>query len=125
MYAFNTDRFASKGEYLGKFPGDEWTDVIGFDIYQRGKGDAANEQFIKDTDRMLSVLEETASEKHKISALTEFGFAQVPDSTWWTTVLLKALRPHKISYALGWRNAGLKSSGENEYYLPYKGQASL
>jgi hypothetical protein len=31
---------------------------------------------------------------------------------------------HKISYALAWRNAGAKPSGESEYYLPYKGQIS-
>ena len=35
LYAYNTDRFYSKEEYLLKYPGDEWMDVIGFDIYQR------------------------------------------------------------------------------------------
>src|ERR1017187_6546779 len=49
---------------------------------------------------------------------------QVPDSTWWTKVLLKALDHHKISYALAWRNAGGKPSGQSEYYLPYIGQIS-
>ena len=73
---------------------------------------------------MLSMLEEIASEKNKIPALTEFGYEKVPDSTWWTQVLLKALDHHKISYALAWRNAGYKSSGEAEFYLPFKGQQS-
>ena len=54
---------------------------------------------------MLTMLEEIAQEKNKIPALTEFGYAQVPDSTWWTNVLFKALEKHKISYALAWRNA--------------------
>ena len=124
LYAFNTDRFASKEEYLKKYPGDEWTDIIGFDIYQRKSGADANEQFAKDTDRMLSTLEELAAQRKKIPALTEFGYGQVPDSTWWTNALGKALKSHKLSYALAWRNAGMKSSGENEYYLPYKGQIS-
>ncbi|MCW3108965.1 MAG: beta-mannosidase, partial [Segetibacter sp.] len=122
--AFNTDRFGSKEEYLKKYPGDEPTDVVGFDIYQRQKGDAANEQFVKDADKMLTTLEEIAMEKNKIPALTEFGFGQVPDSTWWMNVLWKAIQKHKISYALAWRNAGAKPSGENEYYLPYKEQVS-
>lgn len=124
LYAYNTDRFGSKEEYLEKYPGDEWTDVIGFDIYQRQKGEAGNAQFVKDTGKMLAMLEEIATERNKIPALTEFGFGQVPDSTWWTNVLWKALEKHKISYALAWRNAGAKPSGENEYYLPYKGQVS-
>ena len=33
LYAYNTDKFSSKEEYL-KVSGDEWVDIIGFDIYQ-------------------------------------------------------------------------------------------
>ena len=124
LYAFNTDQFASKEEYLEKFPGDEWTDVVGFDIYQRKNGPDANEQFVKDADRMLTTLEEIARERNKIPALTEFGYGQVPDANWWTAVLWKAIERHRISYALAWRNAGSKPSGQTEYYLPYKGQVS-
>ena len=121
LYAYNTDKFASKEEYLLKYPGEEWTDILGFDIYQRKGG---NEEFIKDADTMLNMLEEIALDKNKIPALTEFGYAQVPDSTWWTNVFLKAIEHHKISYMLAWRNAGNKPGGEVEYYLPYKGQQS-
>ena len=124
MYAYNTDRFSSKEEYLLKYPGDEWVDIIGLDIYQRERGTAGNEQFIKDIDRMLSDLEQIAQQKNKLPALTEFGFARVPDNTWWTEVLWKGIRSHHISYALAWRNAGTKPSGENEYYVPNKGQVS-
>ncbi len=124
LYAYNTDRFSSKEEYLLKYPGDEWTDITGFDIYQRKSGADGNAEFIKDADKMFTMLEEIAFEKNKIPALTEFGYGRVPDSTWWTNVFYKALGYHKISYALTWRNAGYKSSGEVEYYLPYKGQVS-
>ncbi|MEO6456200.1 MAG: glycosyl hydrolase, partial [Ginsengibacter sp.] len=124
LYAFNTDRFASEEEYLLKYPGDDWADIIGFDIYQRKKGNEGNSEFIKDVDKMLTMLEHMAHEKNKIPALTEFGYDQVSDSTWWTGVLLKALQSHKISYALGWRNAGAKPDGSIEYYLPFKGQVS-
>jgi mannan endo-1,4-beta-mannosidase len=124
LYAYNTDRFSSKEEYLLKYPGDDWADIMGFDIYQRKGGADGNAAFIKDADNMLTMLEEIAHEKDKIPALTEFGYAQVPDSSWWTNVLFKALEPHTISYALAWRNAGLKGSGDIEYYLPFKGQAS-
>lgn len=125
LYAFNTDRFKTREEYLERYPGDEWTDVIGFDIYQRATGSAANEQFIKDIDGMLSMLENIATEKGKIPALTEFGFNAVPDSTWWTNTLWKGIGAHKISYALAWRNAGFKPESKTyEYYVPFVGQAS-
>ena len=124
LYAYNTDRFKSKEDYLLKYPGTEWTDVIGFDIYQRKQGEEGNEEFLNSADTMLTMLTEIAQERNKIPALTEFGYGQVLDSTWWTKVLLKALDHHKISYALTWRNAGFNPSGKAEFYLPYKGQQS-
>src|SRR5215218_470060 len=124
LYAFNTDRFSSKEEYLERYPGDEWVDVVGFDIYQRNTGAAANAQFVTDIDKMLSTLESIAFEKNKIPALTEFGFGKLPDSTWWTSTFWKALGAHKISFALAWRNAGYKGENNYEYYVPYKGHAS-
>ena len=121
LYAFNTDRFANAGEYLERYPGDEWVDVLGFDIYQRNNDNA---QFIKELDSSLGILEQLATAKHKIAALTEFGYGALPDSTWWTKVLLPAIGAHKIAYALAWRNAGLKNDGKYEYYVPFKGEAS-
>jgi len=124
LYAYNTDRFNSRENYLLKYPGAEWTDVLGFDIYQRKQGEEGNTEFAESADKMLTMLEEIATTENKIPALTEFGFGQVPDSTWWTKVLLKALDHHKISYALAWRNAGFNNVGDAEFYLPYKGQES-
>ncbi len=120
LYAYNTDRYASREEYLEKYPGDEWVDVIGFDIYQRN---SSSEKFISDIDKMLSMLVDMAKEKNKIPALTEFG-GNLSDSGWWTGTFLKGIGNHKISYVLGWRNAGAKQSGEFEYYVPYKGQST-
>ena len=95
---------------------DDWVDVIGFDIYQRN---SSNEQFSIDLDRMLSLLEEIATTKNKIPALTEFG-GNTSDKHWWTGTFLTIMKKHRISYVLGWRNAGRKTSGEFEYYVPYK-----
>ncbi len=123
LYAYNTDRFATINDYLERYPGDDFVDVIGFDIYQ--KGDILqNTKFIAETDRSLTMLEKMAAEKNKIPALTEFGYNTVPDATWWTNVFAKALSRHTIAYALAWRNAGHKSGDETEFYVPYKGQLS-
>lgn len=121
LYAYNTDRFASSDEYLERYPGDEYVDVIGFDIYQRNEG---NEKFIAETGKMITTLERIAAEKNKIPAMTEFGYGTLPDSTWWTNVFLKAVAGHHISFVLAWRNAGVKYDGSKEFYVPYKGQAS-
>ena len=34
LYAYNTDVFQSAAEYLERFPGDDYTDVLGFDTYR-------------------------------------------------------------------------------------------
>ena len=121
LYAFNTDRFATKEEYNERYPGDEYVDVLGFDIYQRG---ADNEKYIAEFDKTLTTLEMIAKEKNKIPALTEFGYGTLPDSTWWTNVFGKVLIEHHMAYALAWRNAGKKSATETEFYVPYTGQPS-
>jgi len=123
LYAFNTDRFLSKAAYLERYPGDDWVDIIGFDIYQQNNI-KKNEDFIREFDRTLSTLEEIAKEKNKIPALTEFGYEGVPDSLWWTKVFLKTLSSHQIAYVLGWRNAGYISPGQADFYVPYRGQKS-
>jgi hypothetical protein len=120
LYAYNTDRFGSREEYLAKYPGDEWVDVIGFDIYQRNSN---KEEFIKDIGQMLNTLIKIATEKNKLPALTEFG-GNMRDSVWWTETLLKGIGEHKISYVLGWRNAGKRPGGGLEGFVPYKGHKS-
>lgn len=120
LFAYNTDRFLSSDEYLLKYPGDEWVDIVGFDIYQRN---SSNEKFTQDIGSMLTMLETIAREKNKIPALTEFG-GNLSDSNWWTGTFLRALQDHQISYVLGWRNAGKKPNGEFEYYVPYEGEAT-
>ncbi len=123
LYAYNTDKFYSADEYLERFPGDDYTDVLGFDIYQ-ANNTATNAAFTQNANKMLSMLDSIASAHNKIPALTEFGYNSLPDSTWWTNVLLLVLKNHRAAYALAWRNAGAKKDGSSEYYVPYKGSAS-
>ncbi len=120
LYAFNTDKFYSAGEYLERYPGDDFADVVGFDIYQR----SGNEEFIQSADKMLGMLDSIASAHYKIPALTEFGYGRLPDSTWFSKVLLPVLKAHRISSALAWRNAGAKKDGSTEFYVPYAGHPS-
>jgi len=123
LYAFNTDKFYSGSEYVERYPGDELIDILGFDVYQGGqlKDNHALSVFLN---RGLDLIDSIALSHHKIPALTEFGYNQVPDSSWWTKVFYPAIANHQIVYALAWRNAGKKQSGNAEYYVPYAGSAS-
>jgi hypothetical protein len=123
LYAYNTDRFSSQSDYMERYPGDDWVDITGFDIYQ-ANNILKNENFIHELDATLSILENIAGQRKKIPALTEFGYNGLPDSSWWTTVFLPAIEHHKIAYVLAWRNAGYKPSGQHEFYVPFKDQLS-
>lgn len=120
LYAYNTDKFASAAAWLEKYPGDEWTDIAGFDIYQRGNNDSFSAEF----GRMLSTLDSLAARHGKIPAVTEFGYNGLPDSSWWTSTFLRTLQGHRVAYVMAWRNAGDEPGGHHEFYVPYKGQAS-
>lgn len=120
LYAFNTDRFSSPEAWLEKYPGDEWVDVMGFDIYQRQD----NATFMQELDKMTTILEKIAADHHKIPALTEFGYNGLPDSLWWTRTFLEVLRQHRLAYVMGWRNAGGRDAQHFEFYVPYRGQSS-
>jgi hypothetical protein len=123
LYAFNTDKFNSGAEYLERYPGDELIDILGFDIYQGGAL-KDNVAFIGFFSKELDMIDSISLARHKIPALTEFGYNEVPDSSWWTNVFLPTISSHQIVYALAWRNAGRKPSGHAEFYVPYPGAAS-
>lgn len=123
LYAYNTDRFASEQAYLERYPGDQWVDILGFDIYQAYDiKDNAGFRLMLDKD--LGMLDQIAAKKDKVPALTEFGYNGLADSLWWTGTFLPVAAAHKIAYVMAWRNAGAKYNGEFEFYVPYKGQGS-
>jgi mannan endo-1,4-beta-mannosidase len=106
-------------QYLERYPGDDYVDLIGFDYYQMP--DAGNSSFTGNVSRVLGIVTEAASQHGKLAALTEAGFEGIPDSAWWTTAFWPAIRDHRISYALVWRNAHNKPG---HFYAPYPGQIS-
>lgn len=120
LYAYNTDNFATPEAWLEKYPGDDWVDVAGFDTYQRN----TNAAFASALDKMITMLETIGAQHNKIPALTEFGYNELPDSSWWTGTLLPVLQTHHLAYIMAWRNAGDEPGGHHEYYVPYSGQGS-
>lgn len=106
-------------QYLERYPGDDYVDLMGFDYYQMA--DATGSSFTENVSRVLGIVTGAADARGKLAALTEAGFEGIPDSAWWTTAFWPAIRDHRISYALVWRNARNKPG---HFYAPYPGQAS-
>lgn len=119
LYAYSPDKFYSKEEFLERYPGDEYVDVIGFDIYHRPNPADSVDTFVKDARRMVDMLKEIGEERNKVYAITEGGLERIPQPDWWTETLLPVIEDSGLSYVLVWRNGR-----PDHYYAPYPGQGS-
>lgn len=115
IIGYSAADYATEHDYLERYPGDNYVDIIGFDAYMAK--DAA--YFKSDLNNRYQILEKVATEHHKLPALTETGYMLIPDPNWWTQVLLPALKQYKTAYVLTWRNWKAE-----HYFAPYPGQAS-
>jgi len=111
--------FKDINEYSERYPGNEYVDIVGFDIYQ--DAGQANNIFAGILREKLTMLNEYAKAQDKLAAITEIGFEQIPEAKWWTGVIYPVMKDFQASYALFWRNA---ANRPNHYYMPYPGQIS-
>lgn len=125
LYVYNTSGdFKTKEEFLQRYPDDDIVDMVSFDAYQY-EDPLTNDWFVKNTHKLMGILDEVAKEKNKLAAFTETGYEAIPYANWWTETLLKAIGDYKISYVLVWRNHGFATWNKKmHYYAPYKGQTS-
>lgn len=123
IYAFSPDnRFRTEAEFLDRYPGDAWVDLVGMDNY----GDMGRDRYDPDTAALkLKIISTYASKAGKLAAFTETGLETIPNPRWWTDVLLKVMRANKkiqLCYVLVWRN---DSRSPTHYYAPFPGQVSV
>jgi mannan endo-1,4-beta-mannosidase len=122
LYAFSPDnRFFSEEEYLERYPGDEWVDMVGMDNY----GDMGRDVYRPEVAaQKLKIVSDYAKKAGKLAAFTETGLESIPDATWWTGTLLKVMRnsPVELAYVLVWRN---DAQSATHYYAPYPGHPSV
>jgi mannan endo-1,4-beta-mannosidase len=122
IYAFSPDnRFNTEQEFLERYPGDDWVDMLGMDNY----GDMGRNRYdIATAAKKLKIISDYAERKNKLAAFTETGLESIPDPTWWTETLLKAMRINnpRLCYVLVWRN---DINSPTHYYAPFPGQISV
>lgn len=119
LYAYSPDKFYSKEEFLERYPGDEYVDLIGFDVYHRPNPADSLDPFVENTRKMVNMLKEIGQEKNKLYAMTEGGLEQIPMENWWTETLYPIIKDSGLSYVLVWRNGR-----PDHYYAPFPGQVS-
>ena len=123
LYAFSPDcTFKTETEYLERYPGNEWVDLVGIDDYADfGRDGHYN---VAAGVKKLKIVSDYAQRRGKLAAFTETGLESIPDTTWWTATLLRALKSEKLtfSYVLVWRN---DAKSQTHFYAPFPGQSSV
>ena len=102
--------YGLKADDLDSYPGDDRVDIIGLDAYQQSKDE---QSFIRTLNKDLATLCEFAKGSDRLVALTECGYQNRPDPTWWTRVLKPQIEKFPLSYFLVWRNAD-----HRQYFAP-------
>lgn len=121
LYAYSTDVFESRQEYLERYPGDDVIDVLGFDDYH---GIKSRDTLPRFEGRVRTVVR-LADERGKIAAVTETGLEAIPNPIWWTDILGRGLAAAPgAAWVLVWRNANPARDRKEHFYAPYPGQAS-
>ncbi|WP_224746215.1 glycoside hydrolase family 26 protein [Mucilaginibacter glaciei] len=114
LIVFSVADFNSEADFMARYPGNEYTDYIGFDNYCYNVKD-----YRFNLENRLKILDAVAIKNHKLACLPETGYEKIPQADWWTNVLLPLISKHKLSYVMAWRNAHM-----GHFYTPYIGQAS-
>lgn len=121
LFAFSPDNsFNSSIEYLERYPGDNYVDILGMDNY----GDLNNQGQIgvNNANKKLQIISNLAIEKVKIAALTETGYFITPGTNnpipdFYSINLYNAITANntEIGYMMFWYNT------ETTYCTPAPG----
>jgi mannan endo-1,4-beta-mannosidase len=128
LYAYSPNEFVNpkESDYLERYPGDQWVDVMGFDSYGfiNDKSDAWFKTVVDNTAMIVRL----AEARGKIPVISEIGI-QAPDieagkfDNRWYRKLIGGLKADKdarrIAFLLTWRNAPLNEKGDGKVHLHY------
>ncbi|SKB74995.1 glycoside hydrolase family 26 protein [Dyadobacter psychrophilus] len=122
IYAFSPDnKFTTEAEFLERYPGNEWVDMVGMDNY--GDFGRDGKYNLEAGLKKLKIISDYGKKADKLAAFTETGLESIPNPTWWTETLLKTLKAEKLqlAYVLVWRN---DSKSPTHFYAPFPEQVS-
>ncbi|MDE6490455.1 MAG: cellulase family glycosylhydrolase, partial [Muribaculaceae bacterium] len=120
LWAYSPSVVSSVDEYMERYPGDCYVDILGADIYLHG-GDVGLDDYRASVRATFDVVAAIAGQRGKIVAFTETGSEGVPMSDWWSEVLGPLCSEYPVAYVCVWRNAHDKPE---HFFGPYKGHES-
>lgn len=102
LYAYSPNTMSSVKDFETFYPGDEYVDILGVDIYNH----SGDQEYMQSVKHNLQLLKNISERKNKPFALTETGnFSMASNATWWTDVLYSSIKNSGIAWVMVWRNA--------------------
>ncbi len=117
IVAYSMADYTDEEEFAERYPGDDYVDIVGFDIYQYGTA----EEFLAQMKTKSETAAAFARSHGKIWAVCECGYEGIPQSDWFTEVLAQYICGTGCSHALLWRNA---HDREGHFYASYPSHSS-
>ena len=119
VWAYSPDKDLTREQYFSTYPGDEYVDILGTDIYMFDGADGVEPYKARIAAQLPYVVEE-AQKRGKLAAFTETGSESLPVADWYTGVLMPSIENLPIAYVCVWRNA-IESQNPKHFYVPYPG----
>ena len=99
-YSPNLDGRWTEERFMQRYPGNDRVTLIGEDAYQWG----TEADFVSALTADLTLITAIAKKHGKLIALTECGYQNSPDATWWQRVFKPIIEQFPVCYFLPWRN---------------------
>ena len=123
LYAYSPSETKDEAEFLERYPGDDYVDIMGYDCYATGSDSTAVANYIAAMDRNLKIVTTYAQKAYKLPIVGETGMESIPYSTYFTKVVYPVIRQYKIGWVLFWRNAW-EADKPNHFYTPFEEHSS-
>jgi mannan endo-1,4-beta-mannosidase len=130
LYTISSSSVETEEQYLERYPGDAYVDIVGFDCYANGENEEQNpektaaqiERYKAQLKTNLDIVTTYAAKAGKIPAITETGMERFPYPAYFTDAVYHSIKDYKVSYVLFWRNAYDRPT---HYYVPYPDSPSV
>ena len=114
LYAYSPSATNNESHYMERYPGKDYTDILGFDDYWWDDA-----KYAENMNRNINIIKSIGRKQNKVIAVTETGYEGIKDPHWFTEKLYPIIADKGLAYVLFWRNAD-----EKHHYVPYPGHSA-
>lgn len=124
LYAYSPSGVGNEEEFLERYPGDEYVDIVAFDCYAPNATPEGIVHYKEEMNRNLQIITAYAAKSGKLPVIGETGLEGIPGSTYFTEAVYPVISQYKIGWVLFWRNAW-EEDKPNHFYGPFAGHSSV